>query len=1059
MTEELNRRHNLATMPTINNNGESYIVPFDIYKEGYEAYDISNWFKGRVGDSGTPFGIRWYKHGQLMDVTGMRPFIEGQVGDYTIDDSDPDDPKINMDSEASNVHVVGEVNDCQEYGVAIYRLINQAMPQSGIFYGKIGVMGAQDDGTTVMSSVDVVFKVLAGHMNMMGARKFYVSELEKAWLEMQAKFKQYNQEYKDTTTKQAEQFKADTEKALADLNTKIANEIKRAEDTLGDTQASIDANIASLKRIATTCASIQAEIDANDIVKLSDFNDQTKALANGQKNLDSAITSKLAAMSTQPELFDNEDAIKAKYPKGTVGIKIATNTWHGWGFINGEWKDLGDYKPTTSDPTKTVSNVEAHLDDSLKISWTNGSEGNVAFKIPANVDINGAVHSYIKLDDIKAAAENSPIVSYENGEFIGKSFICVYRPNTYKVEFINLNDALSEDIFLFGNNYQSWIGGYLVEDALAKLNMDSQRVHYGYLYGQDFKVTIDGDLTLGFSITLYGSNKYVELDGKKIIQDIKEQLKSNPLDGVTLNNGVISGKNYLITYNWITGNCRIYNDAFTRLQYAETNIFSNYYGNFEGLAFRFFEEKDLSRKVLSRNFQEQYKGTLYGANYTVAYTYQTLLLNFNITIWGSSKYVDLTSDEIIKDIKPICQNDPNLTLNGETLKGKEFTLYFDFYEGKTKVSSSGLMKLNDDQVDIFSNYYGHYDGLAYHRSLIEHYEPTLIFTDKSTNISYPAYFYDNLTQAIHKVRKNIARVGKDGLTFLWITDVHWENNDKNSPALVKEMMHEAQIPYMVGGGDFFNENPDKDAAFQCLNDAISAYRIPGIDFPNVVGNHDDNSNFAPVKEEITFNDQELASAFFNPNPTNDKFKLLNYPNDLSWQIEWLKDDPLSSSYNLTGYGFDTKRCWDPNQSQMNNLINLAKEKRNIIIFAHCMLDCGKWHSWSNDLNKIVDAINTHAGSVTTKTYGTMDLTGVQGHIIAEIAGHEHQDNLRYTDNGTPCIITDSDNGPRTYNNTQYPYVKGTITEQCFSVFTFDLKNKKIYEVRVGRGKDRTFNFK
>ena len=62
MTEELNRRHNLATMPTINNNGESYIVPFDIYKEGYDAYDISNWFKVRVGDNGTPFGIRWYKH-------------------------------------------------------------------------------------------------------------------------------------------------------------------------------------------------------------------------------------------------------------------------------------------------------------------------------------------------------------------------------------------------------------------------------------------------------------------------------------------------------------------------------------------------------------------------------------------------------------------------------------------------------------------------------------------------------------------------------------------------------------------------------------------------------------------------------------------------------------------------------------------------------------------------------------------------------------------------------------------------------------------------------------
>lgn len=335
MTEELNRRHNLSTIPTINNNGESYIVPFDIYKEGYEAYDISNWFKGRVGDNGTPFGIRWYKHGQLMDVTGMRPFIEGQVGGYTIDDSDPDDPKINMDSEASNVHVVGDVNDCQEYGVAIYRLINQAMPQSGIFYGKIGVMGTQDDGTTVMSSVDIVFKVLAGHMNMLGARKFYVSELEKAWLDLQARIKQYNQEYQDATTKQAEQFKEDTEKALADLNTKIANEIKRAEDTLGDTQATIDSNLASLKRINVMIDSIQQFIDANDVVRLKDYNQEMNTLEN-------KINHDLSNISPVPLSYANLDAVKQAYPQGTTAL-IVTDDGHRAVYRNGQWQDGGLY--------------------------------------------------------------------------------------------------------------------------------------------------------------------------------------------------------------------------------------------------------------------------------------------------------------------------------------------------------------------------------------------------------------------------------------------------------------------------------------------------------------------------------------------------------------------------------------------------------------------------------------------------------------------------------------------------------------------------------------------
>ena len=192
---EINKKNDLAVIPPTNNDGDPYVLPLDIFKEGYTAYNISNWFKGRVGDNGTPFAIRWYSHGRLLNILGMRPFIEGQVGDYTIDDSDPDNPQINMAEDASHIHIVGDVDDTQEGGLAIYRLISQAFPKSGIFYGKIGFMGTQDDGTLVNTGVDIVFKVLAGHMNMLGARKFYVSELEKAWLDLQTNFKQYDKEY------------------------------------------------------------------------------------------------------------------------------------------------------------------------------------------------------------------------------------------------------------------------------------------------------------------------------------------------------------------------------------------------------------------------------------------------------------------------------------------------------------------------------------------------------------------------------------------------------------------------------------------------------------------------------------------------------------------------------------------------------------------------------------------------------------------------------------------------------------------------------------------------
>lgn len=335
---EINKKLDLAAIPPTNNDGDPYILPLDIYKEGYQAYNISNWFKGRVGDNGTPFAIRWYSHGRLLNIQGMRPFIEGQVGDYTIDDSDPDNPQITMAEDASNIHIVGDVDDTQAGGVAIYRLINQAFPKSGIFYGKIGFMGTQDDGTLVNTGVDIVFKVLAGHMNMLGARKFYVSELEKAWLDLQAKIKQYNSDYKNATQQQAEQFKEDTENALADLNTKIANEIKRAEDTLGDTQASIDSNIASLKKVAASVGALMAQIDANDIVKKTDFDAETKALSDHQDALSKSITDKLANIDLKPEFLANLDAVKAKYPDGKDGYVVLQDSGSAAYFEDGTWK-------------------------------------------------------------------------------------------------------------------------------------------------------------------------------------------------------------------------------------------------------------------------------------------------------------------------------------------------------------------------------------------------------------------------------------------------------------------------------------------------------------------------------------------------------------------------------------------------------------------------------------------------------------------------------------------------------------------------------------------------
>lgn len=304
---EINKKLDLAAIPPTNNDGDPYILPLDIYKEGYQAYNISNWFKGRVGDNGTPFAIRWYSHGRLLNIQGMRPFIEGQVGDYTIDDSDPDNVRIDMAEDASNIHIVGDVDDTQAGGVAIYRLINQAFPKSGIFYGKIGFMGTQDDGTLVNTGVDIVFKVLAGNMNMLGARKFYVTELEKALTEFQEKSAELQKDFQDKMDSNEQNFNAR-------LNTELQNLQDHVNSYLSQYEGTVKYNIASLDHLASVASSIDAELKAADVANKQDFD-----------NLKKDIATKLSQMQLTPTVVTNLQELSTKYPKGAMGVFVTAD--------------------------------------------------------------------------------------------------------------------------------------------------------------------------------------------------------------------------------------------------------------------------------------------------------------------------------------------------------------------------------------------------------------------------------------------------------------------------------------------------------------------------------------------------------------------------------------------------------------------------------------------------------------------------------------------------------------------------------------------------------------
>lgn len=293
---------------THNNNAHFYRIAIDIAKEGTEVWDLTPYFKGRVGDDNFGLQIVWYYQGRLLDVTNKTPYIKGNVGHYSFDDK----KNLQMAADADVVVSHGNPNDCQANGQVTYYFPQQMFPTDGVFKGFIGL----EDENQNLTGVDIWFRVLPGVAQMGRACDFYVDILDKTIANFKEKIRQQSIDF-DTVLNQELQKEKDL--------------IQQKLDAAGD---AIDEDTATLKKLAAAVGAIQAQIDAGNVITRKEYLE----LANKIENT-------LAKMNLKPETFENEAALRAKYPSGVEGeLKITADTGHKWLYVNGNWKDCGVFQ-------------------------------------------------------------------------------------------------------------------------------------------------------------------------------------------------------------------------------------------------------------------------------------------------------------------------------------------------------------------------------------------------------------------------------------------------------------------------------------------------------------------------------------------------------------------------------------------------------------------------------------------------------------------------------------------------------------------------------------------
>lgn len=390
----------------------------------------------------------------------------------------------------------------------------------------------------------------------------------------------------------------------------------------------------------------------------------------------------------------------------------------------------------------------------------------------------------------------------------------------------------------------------------------------------------------------------------------------------------------------------------------------------------------------------------------------------------------------------------NLTVNesDNSITGESYVLYVN--QTTKKIEATSLTKMTQSNITIL--YAHHYKsiefGLLYDQMLAKKTNSRISSLEERF-LYVPSYYQAHIKEKSKEILQNMESVGKNGDTFIFITDLHWESNTKNSPFLVKYLEDSLNINTILCGGDLINQGI-RETMEENMRETIRAFSTLRIcSFPVAFGNHDSNWNNWDGQQnypERKF-DESTQYALMQKQAED----LVTYFTTEGWNFYF--DKPSSKTrYIILDTG---ENGVFSAYSELSKVLSDTLAGYHVVIMAHWLYDT-KISTACENIQKMIDAYNSRSSvSISGKMY---DFNSVVANICLLLGGHIHKDMSWTTDGGVPVVLTDCDAGRRT-ENTDYPFVAGTITEQAFDVITLDYINNTVKCVRVGRGANRNFN--
>lgn len=435
-----------------------------------------------------------------------------------------------------------------------------------------------------------------------------------------------------------------------------------------------------------------------------------------------------------------------------------------------------------------------------------------------------------------------------------------------------------------------------------------------------------------------------------------------------------------------------------------------------------------------------------------AETNKTILDNYagnpsNIQL--RANYTDFWNKRIATDLTyaissdRICNIDPIAIKNGESiiiaLEDEALlissVIYTDIDGVKTKIYSSGWSS-NDFYYTATTDCY-----LVFNLSFAS---GNIISTDAKVKIFksiiqssgvLPSYWTEYLDDKIPDIKDNIVSVGNHGDTFMLVTDTHWENNRKKSPAVMKYLKDKTNISFSVNCGDLIQGTATADEALDLLDDYNE--QIKNVEpFYCVRGNHDTNMDGAYQTGEIT--EGQFYAIVDKPIESfvDTKQKPYFYKDNESQKIRYIF--------------VDSEKGVDINATWIGNVVANTPSGYSIVVFSHYLFT-GK--------------PSTDTTPLEVSSQGQLIINAIDGNkpetvtVVGIFAGHVHRDYYTHSTSGYLLVATTCDaNAAYGFDPDNPNRTEGTVEEQAIDVVSINTTNRTVEIIRIGAGLSRSLTY-